>query len=193
MPRAASARLQQPRRTTIDRLEGRTVAALSGFAYAVRLSGMDPGHHRDGRVLCPRDHELFDGVEWILPQVVTKYSATPEVLMGRVLFAGWSNSRNSMRLGCVYSDEVAAFDQENQDSGAVVQPDAFQLHEFDGDQGIGEGLTKIAGAGSGHSSQLHCLCLAPQYRLIEFLAAWLHSRHPGNRCPCEQICRVRVR
>jgi hypothetical protein len=35
----------------------------------------------------------------------------------------------------LFSDEVAAFDQENRDSGDVVQPDAFQLHEFDGDQG----------------------------------------------------------
>jgi hypothetical protein len=62
-----------------------------------------------------------DKIEWILPQVVTKFSGISEVPMGRALFGGWSNSRNCMRLGCVSSDEVAAFDQENQDSGEVVQ------------------------------------------------------------------------
>jgi hypothetical protein len=61
--------------------------------------------------------ELFDKIEWILPQVVTKFSGISEVSMGQALFGGWSNSRNSMRLGCVFSDEVAAFVQENQDSG----------------------------------------------------------------------------
>jgi hypothetical protein len=40
--------------------------------------------------------------------------------MRRVLFVGWSNSRNSMRLGFAFSDEVAALDQENHDSGEVV-------------------------------------------------------------------------
>jgi len=47
-----------------------------------------------------------------------------------------------MRLGCVFSDGVVAFDQENQVSGKVVQPDAFQLRGFDSDRGLGEGLGK---------------------------------------------------
>ena len=64
--------------------------------------------------------ELFDKIEWIFRQVVTKFSRICEVPMGRVLFGGWSNSRNSMQLGCAFSDEAAALDQENQDSGEVV-------------------------------------------------------------------------
>jgi hypothetical protein len=54
--------------------------------------------------------------------------------MGRVLFGGWSHSQNSMRLGCVFSEEAAELDQEDPGSGEVVQPDAFQLHEFDDDR-----------------------------------------------------------
>ena len=78
--------------------------------------------------------ENCNKIEWILPQVVTKLSGLSEVPMGRVLFGGWSRSQNSMRLGCVFSEEAAELDQEDSGSGDVVQPDAFQLHEFDCDR-----------------------------------------------------------
>ena len=67
-------------------------------------------------VLC-RDQRMIKSNE-SFPRV--KFSGIFEVPMRRVLFVGWSNSRNSMRLGFAFSDEVAALDQENHDSGEVV-------------------------------------------------------------------------
>jgi len=78
--------------------------------------------------------ELFEKIEWILPQVTEKFDGISNVPMGRVLFGGWSNSRGSMRLGCVFSDYAAGLNQANVGSGAVIKPEAFKLQEFTGDQ-----------------------------------------------------------
>lgn len=81
----------------------------------------------------PDTDALFEKVEWVLPLVVEKFEGISQEPMGRVIFGGWSNSQQQMRLGVVFSEEAAAL---KQDSGghAVIQPDAFTLQEFEGDQ-----------------------------------------------------------
>ena len=61
--------------------------------------------------------KLFDRIEWVLPITISGISDVP---MGRVLCGAWLNSRNFMRLGCVFNDEAAALDQEDRGSGEVV-------------------------------------------------------------------------
>lgn len=78
--------------------------------------------------------ELFEKIEWILPQVTETFAGISSVPMGRVLFGGWSNSQNCMRLGAVFSEFAAGLNQANAGSGAVIHPDAFKLQEFTGDQ-----------------------------------------------------------
>lgn len=77
--------------------------------------------------------ELFGRVEGILPQVVEKFEGISLEPMGRVLFGGWSSSQQRMRLGVVFSEEAAALKQDS-DGHEVIQPDAFTLQEFEGDQ-----------------------------------------------------------
>lgn len=107
---------------------------LPGFLMQSGGSAWTPAIVAMAMHLAADTDELFDRIEWILPEVVRKFAGISNVPMGRVLFGGWSTSQNSMRLGCVFSEEAAALDQKNQSSGTVVQPDAFTLQEFNGDQ-----------------------------------------------------------
>lgn len=75
---------------------------------------------------------LFDVVEWLVPEIETKYAGISSVPMGRILFGGWSEARGQMRLGAVFSENAANLDQGH--GADVIQPDAYKLQEFDGDQ-----------------------------------------------------------
>jgi len=77
--------------------------------------------------------DLFEKAPWLLIEVEEKYQGISAQPMGRVLFGGWSNFRQQMRLGAVYSDDAAGLDQDGK-GGDVIRPDAYTLHEFDGDQ-----------------------------------------------------------
>jgi hypothetical protein len=77
--------------------------------------------------------DLFDKVEQILPEIENKYRGISAEPLGRVLFGGWSKTQRQMRLGAVYSEDAANLDQDGKGS-QVIRPDAYTLHEFEGDQ-----------------------------------------------------------
>ena len=77
--------------------------------------------------------DLFDKAAGLLDVVQEKYQGISAEPLGRVLFGGWSNERQEMRLGAVYSEEASSLQQDGNGS-EVILPDAYTLHEFEGDQ-----------------------------------------------------------
>ena len=79
--------------------------------------------------------DLFLKAALLLPEIVAKFAGISKEPMGRVTFGGWSESRLEMRLGAVYSAEAANLEQPVAGGNdRVIRPDAFTLHEFEGDQ-----------------------------------------------------------
>ena len=77
--------------------------------------------------------DLFVKDVWILQEVGNKFEGISAEPMGRVIFGGWSDEKQRMRLGVIFSQEAASLDQDGKGS-EVVRPDAFTLQEFEGDQ-----------------------------------------------------------
>jgi hypothetical protein len=77
--------------------------------------------------------DLFDKAAGLLGDIQDKYAGISAEPLGRVLFGGWSNNRQQMRLGCVYSEEASNLQQDGNGS-EVILPEAYTLQEFEGDQ-----------------------------------------------------------
>jgi hypothetical protein len=77
--------------------------------------------------------DLFVKAAWILQEVENKFEGISAEPMGRVIFGGWSDEKQQMRLGVIFSEEAAGLDQGGKGS-EVIRPDAFTLQEFEGDQ-----------------------------------------------------------
>jgi hypothetical protein len=77
--------------------------------------------------------DLFSKASWILTKVEQKYAGISAEPMGRVIFGGFSEEKKQMRLGAVFSEAAATLDQDGK-GGDVVRPDAYDLHELEGDQ-----------------------------------------------------------
>ena len=98
----------------------------SGSAWAPVIASMF------GNVVFDTD-DLFEKAEWILLEAERKFAGISSESMGRVLFGGWSNSKQQMRLGAIYSEDAANLEQDGNGS-EVIRPAAYTLHEFEGDQ-----------------------------------------------------------
>lgn len=108
---------------------------FSGFVMHSGGSAWDPAILSVFSSFASSTDDLFKKAGTLLYGVSDKYAGLSNEPIGRVIFGGWSDSRDDMRLGVVFSEEAADIDQDDMAYGKeIIQPIAYRVQELIGDQ-----------------------------------------------------------